>query len=282
MFIVKKLFDEGTSSPYMARLYSNLFKLRDYALQHKFRNNDIELERMKFDKQFKPILDAMDVCRESTKRINVLWNDHATKVENGQIIRKDHNSLHILESIDMPLKENFNQVLVNGVIALKGIQNITKDFNVEIGFLYMKDEKFKEGIKNLETIGEDDLATFLIEMRRNCSEDIINLRNSIEHEGWIMPEVALNLMNPKSISVIEPKVKGIPVTTYCRTITNKIISSIENIMVYCFQKNMSEIFVIYEIPLESRRKDLAYRFEVTINQPGIVPWTINYSESDFI
>lgn len=282
MFIVKKLFDEGSSSPYMARLYSNLFELRDYALCHKYKKNDIDLERMDFDKQFKPILEAMDVCRESVRKIENLWKNHVLKVENGQIIIKSNNSIHVLENIDKPLKEYFNQILVNGVIALKGVQKITLMFDVDISFLYMKEKKFKVGISNLETLGEYELALFLGEMRQKCTENFINLRNSIEHEGWMLPEVKINLMNPNKISVVEPSVNGMPITKYCKIMTNRIISSIENVMVYTFQKNLEYPFVIYEIPLVNREKGLAHRFDVTISQTGIEPWNIVYCESDFI
>ena len=85
-FRIQKIADEGSSEPYIARLWLGIFELRDFALKEKLCSNDIETARIDFDGVYHPILKEMDMRPENstTRKVRkavkysltgVAWNE---------------------------------------------------------------------------------------------------------------------------------------------------------------------------------------------------------------
>lgn len=282
MFVLKKMGDEGTSSPYIARMYSGIFKLRDTALSHKYNTHKIEKERLEFDRLHKPVLDALETCRTSTKQLENLWTSYVRKVEMGLVVSFQRNAMNVSECIDKQLRDLITSILVNGVIALKGTQKITALFGVDIGCLFMKQENFKKGIELIKLTNGIELADFLSCVRDTWSEIFIYRRNSLEHEGWVLPEVKFITILTDKIGISEPSIDGVNITRYSRDMTNRLISTIENLIVYSLGTAIKAPMVIVEIPEIERDTSIVERFKLDLDRPGVEEWKIKYTETDFI
>lgn len=281
MKLIQKIANEGSSNPFYARLWIGILQLRDQVLKFQFKINKIDGNRSKFDSLYKPVLNAMTISRNSMRTILNLLKDHKGKInENNEILSKN-NTIKISENIHTPLHDELSKLLVNGVIAMKHTQEITKMFNVDIGCLFTKEINFKKGISRLKENGHNSLAEYLQRVRNLWSEGFIRTRVSLEHEGWVLPEVRYELGHNRKIILIEPKIDNIPLSNYSKIMVNRIISFIENVIVYTFKCCLHSPFIIVEIPETKRDPKDVKRFRITIKQLGLEEWALKYSESDF-
>jgi len=286
-FIFKKISDkEGSSEPFYARLWIGISELRDSALYAKLKHSDIETYRNKFDNAYKPVLDAIGAIRTADKDIQHSIHTHKNKILTCEIVQIQEHAIEISESIDKLLRDSTATFLINGVIAIKDIQKVAEIFDIEVGCLFTKEHNFKKGVSELEKQGHKLLAQFLQEVRLHWSERFILRRDSTEHDGWILPSVEYMVQFPNKVEMIEPQVDGIPVSHYSKYMLNRVMSFVENILIYAFKITYEPPVLITEIPLNQRDPVCPKRFRKDLKIPGkIVPkyleWNIKYSEDDF-
>lgn len=284
-FMLQKVSDEGTSDPFYARLWFGVFQLRDTTLQIGKTQDEFEKARQSFDQLYKPVLEATSAARTSAKEVQRLISDHRAKLSQGTILRLQSNTFELSESIGKPLRDKIADFLVNGVIALKSIQAVVKPFDVDIGCLYQKPNKFEQGIADLRASRHPSLAEYLVNAREVWTEQFIERRNSLEHEGWTLPRVEYIFGATNSAEMIEPQIDGLSISSYCATMLNRVMGFMENIIVYTFRyvlKTSMRPLAIVEIPTSQREHSNPQRFRIDIKNPAIVEWDIKFSETDFV
>lgn len=188
-FILQKFTDEGTSEPFYARLWFGVMELRDHALRERLQSADIEPARLRFDGSYEPVLQALSASRKSAKAIQQLTQEHRRKITEGSIVSFQPHAVAIAESIDGQLQDELSTFLNNSVRATKGTDKVVGHFDVSIAALFSKPEKFEKGFERLRRTGHLKLALFLHEVREHWSEQLIDRRNSLEHEGWRLGRV---------------------------------------------------------------------------------------------
>jgi hypothetical protein len=97
-WVVQKIADEGTTSPFSARIMLGILRLRDVVY------TDAKACE-KFDKPFEQMMFALLSAREAARDIETMWRNHADKVRSGEIVRRNGNILRIEESIDRDLRQ---------------------------------------------------------------------------------------------------------------------------------------------------------------------------------
>jgi hypothetical protein len=127
-WVIQKFADEGSTSPFMARLLMGMMRLRDVAYSD-------PAKRDKFDKPFERVFSSLMNARSTAKEMAELWEGHARKVTSGEIARLLGRSIHIDESIDKELRKQVESFLNAAVRALKqGMQDLGNELQVNIGF----------------------------------------------------------------------------------------------------------------------------------------------------
>jgi len=177
--VAQKLADEGSSSPFFARLYMGILRLRNEVFP------DPSKQEI-FDKPYHFVIETMLNTRSTSHDIIQLVADHISKLEKGEIGKLRGNTIHIEETIDKKLRKEVESFLNSGVRALKqGMQDLTNALQINVGFLFKKQQTFENQLAEME---ESDplLAAYLREARKWTERLVLN-RNAIEHEGWIMP-----------------------------------------------------------------------------------------------
>jgi hypothetical protein len=235
-------------------------------------------EREKFDKAYE-IFNSLFNVRTAAQEIVEVWNEHVRKVSEGKIARIQGPTIQIDENIDKELRKRVESFLNAGVRALKGMQNVAGALKVNIGFLFQKADSFARGIAGLE-ITDPNLAEYL-RQARIWSERLINCRNAVEHEGWILPK-AIYSRSDRGIKVDEACISGQTVSEFVVIILDRLACFIEEVTVHCLQKQMPAGISVTEIPLSQRAaEETPVRFQVTLAAGGNPIWTIAYHQEPF-
>jgi len=271
-WIVQKLEGECSASPFMARLFIGLLRLRDAVYSD-------PAAREHFDKVFDFVPTSLMNARTTAKEIINLWTAHTKRVSSGEIVRRQGNAIQIDETIDKELRKQVEHVLTAAVRVLKqGMQNLTAELGVNIGFLFKKQRAFENGLTGLKP--SDPLLAEYLKRSRVWSERLINSRNDLEHNGWTLPNVTYDPTGP-NVSAVEPQIAGQPVTEFVRVMLDRVCCFVEDVSAHCLQQKMSPSITITEIKLAERRSEAPERFAVTLAVGGLPRWDIAYHSSSF-
>src|ERR1039458_8455293 len=96
-WIVSKVADEGSSSPFMARLFMTVTHLRDQAFFDK-------KDRDAFDKPYENALTALSDARTTAKEIRQLLENHRAGVSSGVAARLVGRAIHV-DGVDRELRK---------------------------------------------------------------------------------------------------------------------------------------------------------------------------------
>ncbi len=271
-FVVQKYSDEGSRSPFMARLLMGTMRLRDVVVPD-------STKREAFDKSYEVVFSSLVNARTAAQKIIRVWEEHAQKVASGEVARLEGRTMHINESIDTELKKEVESFLNAAVRALKdGMQRVANETGVDIGFLFQKQEAFEARLTALEATNPI-LAKYL-RQTRTWSERLIECRNAVEHEGWILPRVTYSNTG-SNIRAGEPAISGQGLTEFVRFIFDRLACFVEEVTVHCLQRMMPVGITITEIPFAQRLAEAPERFTVTMTSGGLTEWQITFHQSSF-
>jgi len=271
-FVLQKYMDEGASSPFMARLYLGILRLRDVVFPDHATQNI-------FDDPYHFVMETMVNTRITSQEIFRLINKHFSKLTKGEVGQLRGHTIHIEETIDKELRKEVETFLNSAVRALKqGMQRVTRALQVNIGFLFQNQNSFEKGIMGL---GESDpsFAAYLRETRR-WSELLINSRNAIEHDGWMLPKVRYFEISG-TIRAEEPEISGQKVSNFVNSIMDRLSCFVEEVTAHCLQARMPDGISLTETPLFLRDSKMPERFQVTLTNGGMPIWNIAYHQTAF-
>jgi len=269
---IQKVSDEGTQTPFIARLFLGILKMRDLIM------SDPD-ERNKFDTLYDVALSSIRTARKSAQRIAELWQEHSRKVTSGEVARLQGQTLHIMESIDDEFRKEVETfVIAAGRTIKEGMQKFADEAHVDIGFLFQKQASFETELAALEAANRA-LADYL-RQTRSWSERLQESRNAIEHNGWILPRIT-HSREADTIKAIQPSISGQPVTEFVSFVFDRVACFVEELSAYCIQRQMPALMTIAEIPVGERPEEAPERFRVTLASGGLPAWQIAYHHSTF-
>jgi hypothetical protein len=270
-FVLQKYHDEGSSSPFMARLYMGILRLRDIV----FRDDTRKI----FDEPYNYVMENLVNTRSTSQEIISLVSNHFDALAKGEVGKLQGQTIRIQKTIDKQLRKEVESFLNSAVRAFKqGMQNLVKALGVDIGFLFQNEGAFNKGIARLE--GTDpSLAAYLKETRK-WSQRLINARNDIEHGSWMLPKVRYHEVN-RIIHAEEPEISGEGVSDFVNFILDRLCCFVEEVTAHCLQAKMPEEFSLTEIAFSERNPEIPERFMVTLAYGGMPIWNIAYHQSTF-
>jgi hypothetical protein len=271
--VSQKLSDEGSSSPFWARLFLGILRLADIVFPD-------AAKREEFHKITELLINELLNVRSAAGEINELWSDHARKISEGEIVRIEESVVHISENIDAELRRHTESFLNTATRALKNsMQDVATFFGVNIGFLFQNQNSFVQAVGQLATT-DAALAEYLRQTRTNWSETLLTSRIALEHGRWLLPRVTYS-RHAAGARAIEPQIEGQPVSQFASFMLDRLFCFVEEISVHCLQKHMPQGVTITEIPLSEREAEKPERFQVTITPGGMPPWSITYHQTAF-
>lgn len=155
--------DEGSSSPFMARIFIGLYGLRDDALMLFTPGAEQEVVRTKFDEGVQPLVLAAEAARDAALEIVDLIAEHVGDVNSGNALDVIGEQINITRTVDRQLGQSVDKLLHQSIVATKTcLQRLLKDpLGVDIGFLFATESAFEHGISQLEASGDSELAELL-------------------------------------------------------------------------------------------------------------------------
>ena len=271
-FIVQKFADEGSSSPFMARLFIGNFRLREAVFSD-------ASNREEFDKAYEFVLTTLLNTRTTAQGIHKLFTQHAQRIARGEITRVQGQTLHIDENIDRELRKETENFLNGAVRALKqGMQDVTKALGVNLSFLFKKSSTFVSGVAALQ-VSDPALAEYLRQARQ-WTERLVECRNEMEHTASVLPKIRYSQASG-SIHAHEPQISNLPVSEFVKFIMDRLACFVEEVTAHCIQARMPVGLSIHELPLAQRLPEVPERFQITLKSGGNPIWRIAYHQSMF-
>jgi len=271
-WVVKKVADEGTQLPFVARLLIGILGLRDAVFS-------VDAARDTFDKSYDLATMSLFSARESATRLADMWSTHVRKVAAGEIARVKGQSIQIDESIDKELRQHMEAFLNAATRALKqGMQAVAKDLQVNIEFLFQKQRPFDAGLAVLKKV--DPALAEYVRNTREWSQRLLERRNALEHEGWALPPVTY-VQKDGDVEAVEPLIDDQPASEFVATIFDRMVCFVEEVTAHCLQRQMPAGITITEVALADREPEVPERFRVTLAKGGMPAWRIVFHESPF-
>jgi hypothetical protein len=269
---VTKMADEGTSSPFMARLFLNILDLRKSALETQA---DIEA----FEKPYELVLMSSITMRELARDICELLADHRSKIERGVGVRIEGRIIQVDEPIDKELRRLVESFLNSANrVMITGMKEAAKALHLDIVFFFKQESTFLNGVGSLD--GSDpDLAAYCRKARM-WSDMLNTVRNEMEHNFWSVPRVQYRI-EQRCVAVLEPEITGRTVSDFARFVTDRILCFAEEICVHGLQRLMPDSISITEIPLARRPMKRPERFRLCTAGGGMPLWKILYHDTVF-
>jgi hypothetical protein len=283
MFVMQGGINEGTGSPYLARLFLGVYEMRDMVMNHVVRTGHYEW-RKQFDDLYAPVHDAISSARNHSARVLELVTTHRGKIDSGAIVSYQRNAVEIHESISQPLGESFATFLSSAGRATKLHQNVLKFLGLDLGMLYTSPTNFQAGIEGLRRGGEDLLADYLEATRAGWSEQLIKRRNDLEHGPWRLQDVLIRPGPGGVPQMVEPDVDGVPVSTWVADMLAHFLAFVEETTAYAVQRALAPGHAaLIEIPPEMIDPAIKRRFLVSwpVVEPGARVWRLQYSPAGF-
>jgi hypothetical protein len=271
-FVIQKIMDEGTTTPFVARCYLGLIKLRENAIPDRPKQET-------FDRIFQSSLSSLMSARTASQEIKRLWEDHASRVQSGEIAKIEGPYIKVSESVDRSLATEFENFLNAGVRTMKtGVQGIATQLGADIGFLFKKQNAFEKGTEKLQQT-DPELAEYLRESR-TWSERLVGLRNDLEHDFWQFPRVTYANVGGTVVAA-EPKVSGEQVTGLLEIFLDRLCCFFEEIIAHVLRKQLLAGMTLTELPTGTRPAEAPERFRITLANGGEAPWRIQYHAEKF-
>ncbi|WP_263350005.1 hypothetical protein [Acidicapsa acidisoli] len=269
---VTKMADEGTASPFMARLFLNILDLRKSALETKA---DIEA----FEKPYELVLMSSITVRDLAREIGELLTDHRSKIERGVGIRIDGRTIHVDEPIDKDLRQLVESFLnSSNRVMLTGMKEAAKALQIDIGFFFKKESTFLNGVTALD--GSDPYLANYCRKARTWSDMLNSVRNDMEHNFWSVPRVQYRIEEGRVV-VIEPGIMARSVSDFTKFVTDRMLCFVEEICVHGLQRRMPDCISIAEVPLAQRPVERPERFRFRTAGGGMPLWNILYHDAAF-
>jgi hypothetical protein len=272
-FTIQKMADEGTSTPFIARIYMGLMRLRDAVYKD-------PKERFDFDKVLDQTYSALMAARTTAKEISEMWEAHSRKVTSGEIARLERSNIHVEEDLSRDLRRHVESFVYSAARAFKeGMKTFGREMGKEIGFMFHKQANYERSLQALLAT-DPALADYLRETRTSWSERLIKTRNAIDHDGWALPRVEYRPRNGK-VEAKQPLIDGQPTVEFVEFMLDRLSCFVEDFTAHCLQCRMPQGVTIAELPLAERLAESPERFRLTLRQGGLPEWKILYRTATF-
>ena len=256
--VFSKMSDEGTSSPFIARLSLTILHLRNNVYPD-------GTQREKFDEAYDFVFTTISNVRANAKKIADMIEAHRVGVASGRAASLKGHTIQIEESIDFELHNAVAEFLSSSVRLLKdAMQKLLIVLELDIGCLYRKTGGFKTGMAALRKT-HPHLADYLQETR-NWSEPLISIRNDL-HEGWLLPKFAYK-ENDGTIEIQEPQILGQTASEFVSRMTDRVCCFAEDVLIYALQARMPPELSVTEIAMPERKPECPERFEPPLSTAG--------------
>jgi len=249
-YTAKIIIDEGTSSPFPARLMGQMFNLRDKLIRDK-------KKRQAFNNAYNPILDNFMELKTTVKELKEIQDQHLKEVaEGGAVIIHPNRQISVIRPIDTRYRALIKDFFIKGEMIISGIPGVGKEFDIRIGFFFGDANKFKKGVDKLRVAWKELCEPVIQDLeyaRSTWYKDFNDIRNDIEHKTLKVPPIEYHLDGNAKVSVHFPDfVPNHSVLVTMEHLTDRILELLEDCIVFMFATRLEPGLLIKIIPENER------------------------------
>jgi hypothetical protein len=253
-FEAREIADEGTSEPFIARIFLGIMEATSNMLSPQ--------EKHEFDERFAPmVVQPALTLRSSLLAIRKLLADHKEALRTGRIVRKAQVDPLLSERIDGPIRSHTVNFLEMAATIIEGLPLVMKFFQINIDFLADREERFARGCERVEA-KHPQLSVYLQKLRPTILE-VERQFKTMRFGGWNLPNVRYNVAG-KIVTMAEPEIDGEPVSKYTERVFSTLMLAVEEMIMYGFSIIPRGNMGIAEVPLNQRNPINAQRFKRTM------------------
>jgi hypothetical protein len=260
---------EGSGEPFMARVFFGVVDIATNVLSQQDKNT--------FDERYAGTLNPALDLRGALVNIRKLIAGHNEALQKGAIVRKAQPDPLLSERIDSPLRSHVTHFLEMAGAIIKNLPTAMKFFEINIDYMADREQRFAKGCERNEA-KHPDLVAYLRKLRPSLLEIDEQFRK-MRVEGWNLSNVKYKCSD-RVVSMIEPLIGAEPVSEYAERVFSILALTIEEVMMYGFQRNLKGLIAIAEIPLEQRNPMDAQRFRRTLRDNEPI-WQLKWTGKGF-
>jgi len=270
-FTMTKWVDEGTASPFGARILMTPLTVRDAVLTDK-------RDLARFDEIYQFIMNHLIDLRGTLRALERLWNEHSERVRRGEAAAVA-GAIHVSDPIDQPFFKFVRDMIMDAARVAKKMQKLTAIFGVDTGFVFQKRAQFERSVEDLKA-ADPSLAAYLLENRK-WLEPLRLMRDEIEHGTFSPPKLRYVRVGDGGLRVEQPTISGLSVTDYFALLLSRLNRFVEEVLMWCIQQSLDTPQVLVEVPVANRDPDKVERFKISFGGQAELPWKIVYSDDHF-
>ena len=268
-FEVRQIGMEGTGEPFIARVFLGLIDMATKI----FSPN----EKSAFDDRFVGTLNPALEMRKALVSIRKLMADHKEALQSGKIVRRAQADPLISERIDSALRSHTVNFLEAAGAIIKNLPSTMKFFLINIDYLIDREQRFSTGCERNEA-KHPELVAYLRKLRPYLL-DIDEQFRKMRVQGWNLSNVKY-LFSGGVVSMVEPLIDGEPVGGYVERVFSILALTIEQTIMYGFQKSLKGPIAVVEIPQGQRDPINAQRFKMALRDSEPT-WQLTWTGKGF-
>jgi hypothetical protein len=268
-FEIRQMGNEGTSEPFIARIFLGLIDMATHIVSQQDKNS--------FDEHFGGALGPALQLRQTLVSIKKLIAGHRQALQKGAIVRKAQPDPLLSERIDNPLRSHTVRFLEMADAIVQNLPSVMKFFLINIEHMADREQRFAKDCERNEA-KHPELVAYLRKLRPYLL-DIREQFRKVRVEGWNLPGVRYTFSDGV-VSMVEPLIEGEAVSEYVERVFSILALAIEEIIMYSFQRSLPGPIAIAEIPLEQRNPINAQRFKTTLRNSEPI-WQLKWTGKGF-
>src|SRR5262249_4044820 len=144
-----------------------------------------------------------------------------------------------------------------------GMQQVASTLQLNLGFLYSKQKTFEKGQAALAAL-DKPLAEYILEARK-WTEVLIERRNAVEHEGWMLPRFNYSRTGAGGVQATQPQISYQPVRDFVDKMLDRLSCFVEEVCAHALQSKMKDGISVTEIPRAERLAEMPERFRLALH-----------------
>jgi len=268
-FEAREMGIEGTAEPFIARVFLGVLDMAA--------NIFSQQDKSAFDERFSGTLNPALGLRTALVSIRKLVSNHKDALQKGTIVRKAQPDPLLSERIDNPLRSYAVQFLEMADAIIKNLPLTMKFFVINIEYMADREQRFAKGCERNEA-KHPELVAHLRKLRPSLL-DIDERFRKMRAEGWNLSNVKYTFSDGV-VSMVEPLIEGEPVSEYVERVFSILALTVEELIMYGFQRSLTGPIAIVEIPLEQRNPINAQRFRRTLRDSAPT-WRLEWTGKGF-
>ena len=268
-FEMREIGMEGTGEPFIARVFLGLIETATNIFSQQDKNA--------FDERFVGTLNPALELRRSLVSIRKLIAGHKEALQKGTIVRKAQADPLLSERIDNPLRSQTVHFLEMAGAIIKSLPSAMKFFQINIDYMADREQRFAKGCERYEA-KYPELVAYLRKLRPSLL-DIDEQFRKMRVEGWNLPNIKYTFIDG-TVSMVEPLIGGEPVSEYVERVFSILALATEEVIIYGFQRSLTDSIAIAEIPLKQRDPSNAQRFRRTLRDSEPT-WQLKWTGKGF-